>query len=205
LLDIRTVPVYYITMPDADDTEIRQTLIQRGFRVVRKSEGVPHHVKAIGVAKAHMAALEKALLECKGPFIIVEGDIAINKFDPNLPVSQDMDAVYLGLSEWGLKDGRGQRRIAVTKVNDGLYRAHNMLAAHAILYLNHNYARFILRHIPIFIEMGTNQDKMRAETMKYWNVYAKRVPIFYQQGKYEKYTNFILPGKTNAPLLEFYR
>jgi hypothetical protein len=204
-MDIRTIPVYYIAMPDADDSDIRELLLSSGFHDIRKSDGVPHHVKAIGVAKAHMAALDKALSECRGPFIILEDDVLINKFDPDLPVTNDMDAVYLGVSEWGLKDGHGQRKIAVLKENNGFYRALNMLAAHAILYLNQDYARFLLKNIPIFIEMGTNQDKMRAETMKYWNVYAKKVPVFYQSGKYEKFTNFSLPGRTSVPLLEFYR
>jgi hypothetical protein len=204
-MDITKLPVYYIGMPGADNSGIEKLLSEHGFSDVRKSDGVPSRVKSDGVARAHVAALQKALSECDGPFIILEDDVQINKFDPNIEVTYDMDAVYLGVSEWGLKDGHGQRKIAVKKENNGFYRALNMLAAHAILYISHDYARFLLENIPIFIDMGTNQDKMRAETMKYWSVYARRVPIFYQSGKYERYTNFILPGKTNVPLLEFYR
>jgi hypothetical protein len=201
-MDIRKLPVYYISM---EDTGIEEMLRDKGFSDIRKSDGVREKVKATGVAKAHVAALKKALSECDGPFIILEEDVLMNTFDPDIPVRKDMDALYLGVSEWGLKDGHGQRKIAVLKENNGFYRALNMLAAHAILYINHDYARFLVDNIPLFITMGTNQDKMRAETMKYWKVYAKKFPIFYQSGKYEKYTNFTLPGSTNVPLIEFYR
>jgi hypothetical protein len=112
--------------------------------------------------------------------------------------------MYLGLSMWGLKNGKGQIGISAKKENGGVYRISNMLAAHAILYLNHDYAEFLRDSIPIFLEMQTNQDKMRAETMKYWKVYGNKIPMFYQNGKYEKYTRFALSERNTVPLRAFY-
>lgn len=204
MLDITKVPVYYIGMIGENHSRLEGDLKNAGFQNVRQSPGVIDKVKTAGVAKAHMAALEMALSECNGPFIILEDDVRIDDFQHKVTVPKDAHAVYLGLSMWGLKHGKGQMGISGKRDNAGLYRMYNMLAAHAILYVDQDYARFILNSIPIFLEMGTNQDKMRAETMKYWNVYATRNPVFYQSGKYEKYTKFRLSEDKMIPLKQFY-
>ena len=204
MLDITKVPVYYIGMIGENHSRLESDLKNAGFQNVRQSPGVPHKVKVVGVAKAHITALEMALSECDGPFIILEDDVRIDDFQRKLTVPDGAHAIYLGLSMWGLKHGKGQLGISGKRDNSGLYRMYNMLAAHAILYLDQDYARFIKDSIPIFLDMGTNQDKMRAETMKYWNVYATRNPVFYQSGKYEKYTKFRLSEAGMVPLKNSY-
>jgi hypothetical protein len=191
-------------MPGEDHSRLESVLRASGFVDVRLSPGVVQKNRLSGVGKAHMLALETALSECKGPFIILEDDVEINSSEMEISVPPETDAIYLGLSMWGLKNGRGQIGISGTRQNGGMYRMHNMLAAHAILHVNHDYARFIANSIPIFLNMGTNQDKLRAETMKYWSVYATRKPIFYQRGKYQKYTRFNLSAGNMVPLASFY-
>jgi len=203
-MDITRLPVYYIGMPEKDHSELEELLRGAGFKKIKKSPGVPDRHKASGVARAHMAALELALSECKGPFIILEDDVEIESLKGEMTIPKDTDAMYLGLSMWGLKNGKGYIGISGEKQNGGVYRIYNMLAAHAILYVSHDYARFILNSIPIFLKMRTNQDKMRAETMKYWKVYASKTPVFYQSGKYERYTRFSLTENNIVPLINFY-
>ena len=202
--DITKFPVYYIGALDKNHSALEIMLRRAGFKNIKKSPGVPDRHKASGVAKAHMAALELALSECKGPFIILEDDVQIEGLPRDTTVPSDADALYLGLSMWGLKNGKGHIGISGEKRNGGIYRIYNMLAAHAILYVSHDYARFILNSIPVFLNMRTNQDKMRAETMKYWNVYASKTPVFYQSGKYERYTRFSLTEQNMVPLINFY-
>lgn len=204
MLDITKVPVYYIGMIGENHSRLERDLSDVGFKNVKQSPGVIDRVKAAGVAKAHIAALEMALSECDGPFIILEDDVRINDFQNKVVVPDEAHAIYLGLSMWGLKNGKGQIGISGKRDNSGLYRMYNMLAAHAILYVDNDYARFILNSIPIFLDIGTNQDKMRAETMKYWNIYASRNPVFYQSGKYERYTKFRLSESDMVPLKNFY-
>ena len=204
MIDVTKIPVYYIGLPEDDNIRLKKLLLSHGFTNVKKVDGVREKLKRIGVAKAHINALTLALAECKGPFIILEGDVDINNFVKEIRPPANADALYLGLSQWGLKNGRGQLAIAVEPVNNGFYRILNMLAAHAILYINHDYARFLLNSVPVFLSMQTNQDKMRAETMKYWKVFAPRNPMFYQLGAYKKYTLFHLPGHTNKELSSFY-
>jgi hypothetical protein len=204
LLDITKVPVYYIGMIGENHSGLERRLKDAGFQNINHSPGVIDPNKAAGVAKAHIKALSKALSETDGPFIILEDDVEIDDFQKKITIPNKADAIYLGLSMWGLKHGKGQIGISAKRDNAGLYRMYNMLAAHAILYINRDYAEFIQDSIPIFLDMGTNQDKMRAETMKYWNIYATRNPVFYQRGKYEKYTKFRLSEDKMVPLRAFY-
>jgi hypothetical protein len=204
LLDITKVPVYYIGDSDKDYLQLETELKHAGFENIKKSPSVINPDKKVGVAKAHMLALEKALSENKGPFIILEDDVSIDDFQKEINLPAGADAIYLGLSRWGLRAGKGEIGISGIRHNSGLYKMYNMLAAHAILYINHKYAQFILDSIPMFIDMQTNQDKLRAETMKYWNIYATRNPVFYQQGRYEKHTRFRLSGQIMLPLKSFY-
>jgi len=205
MIDVREVPVYVISIPKTNRSRIYFLLKGAGFRNVKFSDGVKRRKKSEGVALAHKAALGKALAECEGPFIIIEDDVAIRRTNPEVFVPEDADAVYLGLSTWGLKNGRGVNgAVSFEKFNGGVFKLKNMLAAHAVLYTNHEYARFLRDAIDVFIEIGTNQDKMRAETLKYWDVYALAVPIFYQTGRYEKYTDVKLSKLSPVPLINFY-
>lgn len=63
-----------------------------------------------------------------------------------------------------------------------------MLGAHAILYLNPDYVKFLAQATSLMVRLKDNQDKSRAQTMKYFNVYAMNNPMFYQEGKHEKVT-----------------
>jgi hypothetical protein len=204
---VKNFPVYYMNMPE--DFERGELLERRlrasGFNDIRRVETERNDIKAQGVALAHHKALSFALKNYSGPFIVLEDDVEFFRPIPKkVPIPQGADAVYLGISSWGLKNGKGGLNIAVERRNEGLYRVYNMLAAHAIMYTSEEYVRFLLKGIELFVGIPTNQDKMRAETMKYWNVYALGNPLFYQSGKYEKHTRFTLPGYTNKPLSYFY-
>lgn len=204
-LDITTIPVYCISISQAHRRRIKKILQSHGFTDIRIIEGVQGQKKVTGVAMAHEKALGIALEECDGPFIIIEEDIQVGKFTREIFLPEYTDAIYLGISSWGLRNGHGENdKICFQKTNGGLCRVFNMLAAHAILYVNHDYARFIHANIPMFIEMGTNQDKLRAETMKYFNIYAVNNAMFYQGGRFEKTTRFKFSDKISTPLSQFY-
>lgn len=205
-IDIRKIPVYYISLPGSNADRIGRMLSDAGFKDVRMSPGVFEKNKTVGVAMAHIVALEAALSECEGPFIILEDDVEIMFKDMEIFTPDYVDAIYLGISMWGLRNGHGElNMICHERSNGGLYRLYNMLSAHAVLYINHDYAQFLLENIPMFVKMQTNQDKLRAESMKYWNIYAINNPIFYQKGKYEKYTKFRLNGQRSVDMSVYYK
>lgn len=194
-INILHVPVYYINLDDSPDKRERMEsmLKEYGFKNVHRFSGTRESPKAVGIAKSFHALLSK--LEKTGtPFIILEDDVDIANFDPVIDVPKDADAYYLGISNFGIYRGYGARRISVKQYNEKTFRIYNMLSAHAILYLNNDYVKFLRQAIEFNIMIKTNQDKARAETMKYWNIYAMKDPMFYQLGKFANATRFSLPG-----------
>jgi hypothetical protein len=200
------IPAYYISLsshaPKRKRTE--GSLRSQGFRDINWVLGGRAGTKAVGCAIGHRNALEHALERNVFPFLIVEDDVVVYDFVKELEAPDDADALYVGLSTYGLRGPSGVPHYAATKVSNDVYRLWNMLAAHAIVYFNREYVEFLLRVNDIFTGMGTNQDKGRAETMKYWNVYALARPMFYQHGRYEEFTRFELPSSEMRPLSFFY-
>lgn len=199
-IDLASVTVFYINMDK--DTEQRsrleEMLKRRGFTDVRRVRGTPNTNKKVGVANAHKRALISGLNH-GGPFIILEDDVIENSFKKYIEIPSNADAYYLGISKWGLQSGKGTRTISVERHDTESFRLYNMLSAHAILYLNMDYVKFLLKSVDFYIKIRTNQDKGRAETMKYWNIYGAKNPLYAQDGKYYEHTCFTLPGESAVP------
>jgi hypothetical protein len=207
IINPRKVPVFYISMDEnvQQHEYVESFLSKAGFKHVTRLPGVKAETKRLGVALAHKNALEHCLKTVEGHFIVLEGDVAPWVIPDTLQVPDDADAIYLGASKWGLKNGHGVRNIALELYSEDMFRINNMLAAHAVLYTSSKYVKFLINAIQIMIDMKTNQDKARAETQKYWNIYGLTQPMFYQSGIYLKDTKIVLPGPTNKPISWFYQ
>lgn len=194
-INILDVPVYYINLDNetAKRDRMESMLKEYGFKHIHRFSATRAYPKALGIAKSFHKLLSK--LEKTGtPFIILEDDVDISHFKETITVPNDADAYYLGVSIFGIYRGAGAKRISLEQYDEDTYRIYNMLAAHAILYINKDYVKFLRKAIEFSIKIKTNQDKARAETMKYFNIYASKEPIFYQTGRYRVATNFVLPG-----------
>jgi hypothetical protein len=195
ILDITKLPVYYINLDkDIEKMERIESLLHNlGFEDINRFPGFLSEIKKVGVAESHNRLLN--LLKKKDlPCIVLEDDIDVFVFKKEIEIPSDADAYYLGNSAFGLYNGTGKRRISVSKHDQYSHRMYNMLAAHAILYLNKDYVNFLAQATKFNLSIKTNQDKARAETMKYWNVYSSTEPLFYQNGVHEPVTKIVLPG-----------
>jgi hypothetical protein len=197
-LSLLKLPVYYINISDEKAQKMESTLRDLGFKDITRFPGVEKTPKRDGIAESHRNLLMH-LSDRDLPVIVFEDDISVKNFSNNITIPDDSDALYLGNSCFGLYDGIGRKRIAIEKVDNDNFRIYNMLAAHAIVYLNKEYIDFLIRAINFNIAIKTNQDKARAETMKYWNVYARKEPMFYQTGAHEPVTKITLPSRFAAP------
>lgn len=188
-INLLKVPVYYINLDkDIEKAEKLESLLyDMGFEQVERFAGTQIATPKVGCATSHQAILEQ-LKDQPAPFIILEDDASLAKIQKEIDVPDNADAVYLGNSRFGLFDNYGQLKVSAERFDDKLYRVYNMLGAHAILYLNNSYPDFLAKAIPFNIDIKDNQDKVRASTMRYFNVYALDTPIFYQEGKHEKVT-----------------
>jgi GR25 family glycosyltransferase involved in LPS biosynthesis len=193
-IKITDVPVFYInTATDTDKALLLENRLRRlGWTDITRFQGVERKNRRAGCAESH----HKLLMQLEGtptPFIVFEDDVAEYMFRRTITVPDDADAFYLGLSRFGLYSGTGTKRISAVKRTENVYRLYNMLAAHAILYLNPEYVTWLIKAIKFSRSIMTNQDKARADTMKYWNVYGHSPALFYQQGKNASHTKISLP------------
>jgi len=193
IVNILELPVFYINLKEEKikSKETRETLKALGFRDIRRFDAILGKDKTEGCAMSHQAILKE--MDIDGPFIVFEDDIEINNsFNPIIDVPEDADAVYLGLSAFALNGNKTDQDLVADRVDDSIYRIYNMLAAHAILYVKKDYYKFISKAIDAMLKANRNQDNARADTMKYFNVYALNHPLFYQDGKHRKVTRFDL-------------
>lgn len=194
------VKTFYINLDEdkQKSDQMQYMLSDLGFKDVNRFPGVRATPKLIGVAHSHKALLDK-MANYNKPFLVFEDDVAVENFKAHIEVPDSSDAVYLGNSVFGLFNGIGRKRISVEHVEEDLFRIYNMLAAHAILYTNNDYVKFLSKAIEFNISIKTNQDKARAETMKYWNIYGFKDPMFYQNDRHEPVTRISLPSKFGVP------
>jgi hypothetical protein len=195
-INLLDIPTYFINLDDhTDKRKSTEDLLEKlGFNNVNRVAGVYNENSRVGCTLAHAKALDLALERGGAPFLILEDDIALKNNKTSFDIPDTADAFYLGISRWGLYGGTGHRQISLEKHNEELYRIYNMLSAHAILYLNDEYAKMLLKSYKFYVDTKDVQDKGNAELMKYYEVYALSSPMFYQEGINEKETNFLLPG-----------
>jgi GR25 family glycosyltransferase involved in LPS biosynthesis len=205
IINILEIPVFYINLKKEriKDRQTRETLNGLGFKDIRRFDAILGKDKTQGCAMSHQAILKE--IDIDGPFIVFEDDIDVNdSFNPIIDVPEDADAVYLGLSMFALNGITTEEDLIADRVNDSVYRIYNMLAAHSILYIKKDYYKFISKAIDAMLNAEPlsqlkscrNQDNARAETMKYFNIYALNHPLFYQGGKHRVATRFDLDKVT---------
>jgi hypothetical protein len=164
---------------------LRNELSRYGFSNFQAIPGVVDSTKRIGVARAFLQALESHTDDV--PLLILEDDAVVWHDYHKVEIPNDADALYLGICRHGMESVLNSyytnqivSEPVAERVDDQIYRIYNMLNAHAIIIINSEYKNFLIRAIKTAIRIGTNQDRARAETMKYWNVYALNKPMFYQ-------------------------
>jgi len=158
-----------------------------------------------GVTMAQMVAILKGINSRK-PFLVLEDDVSVDaeqldflKLEKELQkMNPKCDALYMGLSSWGGRKGNPEKKIEFEKgavfedINHPYFvKLHSMYSAHAILYINQNYAIETTKLCIMAICMNKPHDIYLQTIYKKYNVLGIRSPWFYQDVKYngqEKYT-----------------
>lgn len=195
-IDVRDIPAYFINIDeDIDKRKSAESVLGTlGFKNVTRIPGVTGFGQNIGNTMAQINAISTALDSTDGPFIIFEDDISIKNPKTVIDVPDTADALYLGISKWGLYNGFGHIHISIEEHSEDLYRIYNMLTTHGILYFNRDYAKLLMKAYNFLVSANEPVDKANAEFMKYFEVYALTDPLVYQNFMSEETTNFTLPG-----------
>lgn len=122
------------------------------------------------------------------PFIILEDDVSITETLPdNIEIPDDADIIYVGVSCAGLGRNTRWRRgdpIYATDYNDKYIRVYNMLSTHAVMICSAAGANIYDRCMFEGFNNPTGWDCYLARIQSYYNVYALKNPLFYQDADY---------------------
>mgnify|MGYP006267847971 CR=1 FL=1 len=137
--------------------------------------------------------LKKRLSQPFRPFLLLEDDCSRTQwFRYEIPVPDNSDAVYLGLSVYGIHPIIPQgypNLISYTQTdNHELVRLQNMLSLHAVVYLSKQWTEMCLECFEKTFnnEPGSGEfdfDILICRNIPRFNVYALKEPLFYQDSK----------------------
>lgn len=184
-MDIRTVDVVFLHGPHRPERRVHIEKMLSDKNISGKCiEGVCDQGKKSG-SVSFIRLLKDRLVEPFVPFVCLEDDCSATPwFNHFFPVPEDADAVYLGLSSYGIHPRVDQAVLYVQcdHVSDELVRVFNMLSTHAIFFKTR---RWVENCIECFERAATSSrpeswDLPLARSMKNFNVYALKRPMFYQ-------------------------
>ena len=185
--DLRDIPFFYINLDDAKerDQKMKKILGDLEIKNFKRINATRHSVGQAGTARSMLEAIETAINPIVSPlgipFVVVEDDIEVKRWDPIIHVPENADAFYLGISGWGRMNGHSGPFVQWENVHPGMLQVYNMLGGHAIMYLRQRYidlARRVCLHAGYVIE--DHPDIGFAEIQRWHNVYAFDDPYFYQ-------------------------
>ena len=186
-LDLREVPFYYINLDDdvERNENIKRILKDLEIKHFRRISATRHKIGQAGTARSMLEAIETAINPIVSPigkpFVIIEDDIQVKRWNPIIEIPENCDAFYLGISGWGRMNGHSGPFVQHDEIGLGITQVYNMLGGHAILYLRDRYIDLVRRiclHAGYTIE--DHPDIGFAEVQRWHNVYAFDDPYFYQ-------------------------
>ena len=200
-LDLREVKSYVINMDSQPDrlTQVSSRLNELGVTPERfratAYEGVTGTTSQqgfLGCAQSHYNLLENA----SAPLLILEDDVVPTEhWYPVLDIPDDVDLVYLGVSNWGYVKPDMSRSyhgvVMGSQHNEKFKRVYNMCSTHAILYMNDDIIETVKESIKECISMPTPFDMGMARLQTKAVVVTPNKPMVYQEDL-PQYTNFIL-------------
>lgn len=119
------------------------------------------------------------------PFVILEDDVSLYRdLPPDLDIPNDSDLFYLGISLLGVINGRHQEKIIANEIDENIVRVFNMLSGHAIMICSPLGASAYQKCMIDGYHQRRMWDIFAAESQPWYNVYAYKKPIFFQDAKF---------------------
>jgi len=186
IISLSNIDAYYINLESDKIKKIstENTLKNIGFNSINRVDAVKNNDhKRFGIVDSFVKTLKLAKENDKYPFAIFEDDVVSYKEYKDIDVPDNIDALYVGTSPWGFvpEEALGiYDSISAELLRGDVYKIYNMLSAHGIIYFSKIYVDFLINSLPKAIEYKCNQDIIRAQSQKFFNVYALDMPLVYQ-------------------------
>jgi hypothetical protein len=118
------------------------------------------------------------------PFMMLEDDVAkYREFPSVLEVPDDADLLYVGLSSWGLPEGKINGQYGIVEFFSAsldVIRITNMLSTHGIMVCSQKGADKILEALQESYHQNIGWDIPITKRQKEINAYALKIPLVYQ-------------------------
>lgn len=195
-LDLREMPIFVLNMKE--DTRRKQFMSDQlselglNFEFVSAIKASP---SPIGVAISHLKIIRNPQL--KPPFLVLEDDcrFLMDLFSYEYEVPDETDALYLGHSEFGLRDKKDQYgirwgeqgNIKYKNYSEQYIRVFNMLARHAVIYLSDKFVSSAIQaNLSALLDHDFTipGDIMYAEMQPSHIILAPKEISCYQSGQY---------------------
>lgn len=183
-INILNLPTYYINLDSKDDRRqsIEYTLNRLNFSSVTRVSAIPNEDGKVGCARSQHKVLSDSSI--KTPFLLMEDDCVFTgvcEFEYEIP--DDADALYIGMSQWARYLNFSGPFLHYKQIDSKIVQVYNMLAAHAVVYLNEEFRKVCTRISKYCgYQLLDHMDNGYAEVQKYYNVYALDIPLFKQSG-----------------------
>jgi len=183
-INIQNIPTYYINLNSQEERRqsIEYSLNRLNFTSVTRVSGVLHDDGKVGCARSQHKVLSDSSIQT--PFILMEDDcIFTGTKELEYEIPDDADALFIGNSQWARYLNFSGPFLHYKKIDDKIVQVYNMLAAHAVIYLNEEF-RQVCSRISKYCgyQLLDHMDNGYAEIQKYYNIYALNNPIFKQSG-----------------------
>jgi hypothetical protein len=182
-IDLREIPTFWINL-DKDmgrRARMESMFVQLEMDHNKRISGYQANTVKEGCGKAQEKTLKKIR---KYPTLVLEDDcVQTEHFIPIINIPTDADAIYLGCSHWGMNFNTGRNGpIAKWQAHGEKWlRVTNMLATHAILYLNPEFHKACQDIIHKYVyEIHDHIDIGYCSILKDFNIYTPKEPFFYQ-------------------------
>ena len=138
------------------------------------------------------------------PFIMYEDDCSkYREFPEYIEVPDDADLLYIGLSKCSMNNRTDHIASYYKQISPGIIRIYNMLAMHGIMVCSASGALAIQKAVLEGYQKNIIWDIFVACIQPYYNVYALKNPLVYQDMKYggaELETKISIISHTDSPL-----
>lgn len=193
IINIKDIPTLYINLAKDKhkDSNMKKLGKDLGISKYKRFNGVEvSGNRILGIAKSHQSILNSI----KEPTMVLEDDCVVLNKNTLIDIPDDADAIYLGISSWGYKNGISEKNNFTYKKHKdfkNIYKIDGMLALHSVIYISKEYVDMSNRTAKWSIDNNEPVDSAIASIQKYFNIYALGNPIFFQRSS-EKLTNIKL-------------
>jgi hypothetical protein len=197
LINIKNIKVYVVS-PGEDKFMKRllivfERLVKYGFTNIEYFKSIPgkNSTESLTITILEIFKKEK---DNDYPFIILEDDCDIFHKYESIKIPDNLDILYLGVSLWsypysinslylGIRPNIVENNGNTVKdYDETLTKIYGMTSGHAIMYKSR---KFIKKFIEEMESIKTNvpHDLLLSSLHLFFNVYALKEPMFYQDGK----------------------